>query len=90
VNSDYEFTSLGIHHAIFLREEDKVGKFFILDESYLILNHYSVQSKELWEKVKCTRGDGDHYRVRTVEEFAELDVNEVEDLRLLEQNKKEF
>lgn len=88
VNSDYEFTSLNIHHATFLNNADKDGKFLILDDSYFVLNHYVIQSREFWENVKCLRGDGDHYRIRTKEEFDHLDRNEVEDLRLLEQNEK--
>ena len=34
-----------------------------------------------------TRGDADNWKVRTMELFNELDLNEVEDTRLLEQNK---
>ena len=34
-----------------------------------------------------TLGDADNWKVRTMELFNELDLNEVEDTRLLEQNK---
>ena len=86
VNSDYEFTSLNVHHATYRTETDGVGTFILLDNSWFVLNHYMIQSREFWENVKCTRGDGDHYRVRKIEEFYDLDRNEVEDSRLFEQN----
>lgn len=88
VNSRFEFTHLAIHSAFFREKENETnGNFMILDSSYFVLNHYSCQSREFWETVKCTRGDGDHYRVRTMADFEELDQNDVEDLRLLEQNR---
>lgn len=86
INSDYAFTSLNVHHATFANEEDSVDKFIILDDTYFILNHYIIQSREVWNNVKCVRGDADNYRVRTKEEFDELDRNEIEDVRLVEQN----
>jgi hypothetical protein len=43
----------------------------------------------MWD-VKCARGDGDQYRVRSEEEFASWDYNEVEDRRLFEHNKDVF
>jgi hypothetical protein len=87
VNSLFEFSSLNVHHASFIKEEDEKKRFLLLDKSYFILNHYNCQSKEFWLNVKCTRGDGDHYRVRTEEDFNHIDLNEVEDTGLLEQNK---
>jgi hypothetical protein len=89
VNTDYEFTSLNIHHADFAVEEYKGDSsvFIIIDPGYFLFNHYSCQSMEFWEKVKCTRGDGDAYLQRDMTRFHELDKNEVEDLRLWEQNK---
>ena len=37
--------------------------------------------------MKCTRGDGDNYRVITEEDFKVLDINEITDMDLFEQNK---
>jgi len=54
---------------------------------FFLFNHYSCQSVEFWQKVKCTRGDGDAYIQRGMSQFHELDVNEVEDMQLWEQNK---
>jgi hypothetical protein len=62
----------------------------------LIINHYAIQSFDWFMKVKGTRGDADNFigifeRVkqfsRNEEMFRDLDINEVEDLRLAKQNK---
>jgi len=88
LNSQYEFTHFAIHNAFFKEKENETnGKFMIFGPPYFVMNHYSCQSKDFWENVKCTRGDGDHYRLRKIEDFELLDRNDVEDLRLLEQNK---
>ena len=87
VNSDYEFASLNVHHATPSDPTHLEKEFFIiLGEPWLILNHYCCQSFEFWKKIKCTRGDGDHYRAREHDYFYEYDKNDVEDLELLEQN----
>ena len=87
INSKYKFTSLNIHHATFQDKNDENGKFLILNTDYFRLNHYRCQSREFWNTVKCTRGDGDAYCQRTPDDFEQLDCNEVEDLGLYEQNK---
>jgi hypothetical protein len=89
VNSSYEFTSLNVHCATFANNEHAIHNFIILDDKYFILNHYSCQSKDFWRDIKCTRKDGDNYRVRTMADFDELDLNLVEDLRLVQQTQKE-
>lgn len=86
VNSLFGVSSLNIHHATLTNKEDEEKRFLLLDKSYFILNHYNCQSKEFWLNVKCTRGDGDHYRSRTEEDFTQVDLNEVEDTSLVEQN----
>lgn len=86
VHSTYTFTSLNIHHATFLDKEDEKHRFLILGPTYFRLNHYRCQSREFWNNVKCTRGDGDAYCTRLPSEFDELDTNEVEDLELVQQN----
>lgn len=89
VNSNFEFSSLNIHYANFLVDSYKKDNsvFIVIDIGYFILNHYSCQSTEFWKNVKCTRGDGDAYRVRTMEDMKGFDTNDVEDLQLWEQNK---
>ena len=95
VNSHYQFTSLNVHHADFVNQDDKL-KFFRLDYSgdreqpYFVLNHYITQSKDFWNNIKTPRGDSDHYIVRDIKlfDYHNSDSNEEEDLRLFEQNKK--
>jgi len=89
INTNFEFRSLNIHHADFSIEEYKTtpSVFMIIDPNYMLFNHYSCQSLTFWETVKCTRGDGDAYLQRDTARFHELDKNEIEDLRLKEQNK---
>jgi hypothetical protein len=90
INTNFEFTSLNIHHATFAIDDytTDASVFMIVDAGYLLFNHYSCQSMEFWERIKCTRGDGDAYLQRDMTRFHELDKNEVEDVRLWEQNKE--
>jgi len=87
VNSAYKFTDLTIHHAQFESKEDEKNHFILLDENHFVLNHYCCQAMDFWRLVKCTRGDCDNYRKRTMKDFIEIDQNDVEDLRLYTQNK---
>jgi hypothetical protein len=80
------FSSLNIHFADG-KPHQPTYKFMFLYDPYFVLNHYCCQSKEFWRQVKCTRGDADNYRVRTMADFDEYDLNDVLDLRLLEQNR---
>jgi hypothetical protein len=90
INTDYDFTSLNIHHATFkdpTLSKSKHPKFITIDSCYLLMNHYCCQSVEFWKDVKCTRGDSDDYLVRSMDDFHQYDINEVEDLGLYNQNK---
>ena len=87
VNSNFAFSSLNVHHATFIDKNHEKNNFIILDETHYIINHYCCQSKEFWDNIKCSRGDSDNYLIRTSDDFVKLDKNEVEDLRLMEQNK---
>ena len=87
VNSDFAFASLNVHHASAADAKHMEPSFFIiLDHVYFILNHYSCLSRQYWLENKCIRGDSDNYRIRTLDDFNKLDVNETEDLRLCDQN----
>jgi len=89
VNSNFEFTSLNVHHASFANKEyENVDYFIVINNQYFVLNHYRIQSLEFWEKVKCTRGDVNNFTTQTLDLFYQYDVNEVEDRRLYEQNKE--
>ena len=88
INTNYDFLSLGVHHAHFMNKKyDKNPNVFMLLESqYFRLNHYSCQSLEFWKNIKCTRGDADNYFNRKIEDFVKYDINEVEDFDLVNQN----
>lgn len=86
VNSAFEFTDLTIHHAYFKSKEHEKNNFILLDSSYFVLNHYNCQSLHFWKNIKCTRGDADEYKIRTMDLFKELDQNDVEDTGLRDQN----
>jgi len=89
VNSKFEFASLATHHAIFKNKEYENVKYFLaVTQDYFITNHYCCQSREFWDKIKCTRGDSDAYLVRTEDDFAHWDLNEEEDLGLIIQNEE--
>lgn len=88
VNSSYEFESLNVHHATFKDESLELTRFQLLGPTFLRLNHYSCQSREVWEKVKTTRGDCDEYLTRTEDHWNLADQNDVEDTGLLERMRK--
>jgi hypothetical protein len=81
------FSSLNVHYATFTAKEGREAPFYIMDETWFVLNHYCCQSQDFWRETKCSRGDADNYRVRIMEDFAKYDLNDVEDTRLLEQNR---
>jgi hypothetical protein len=87
INTDYEFVSLNVHSASFKDDiyVNDANKFVLLGPEYFRLNHYSCQSLNFWKEVKCTRGDSDNYRTRTLEDFHKLDLNEVDDFDLANQ-----
>lgn len=55
----------------------------------LLINHYQLQSREYWEKVKMRRGDVNFWFKgvdRRFEEFEAMDVGDIDDFRLRDQN----
>lgn len=88
VNTKFKVKSLNVHHATLENEEDIRDKFKIFPSEWFRMNHYSCQSREFWRDVKCTRGDVDQFRTRSVDDafWKEIDCNDVEDLGLYEQN----
>ena len=80
-----DVSNLGVHHAEFVRRDN--APYYMMDSSWFILNHYCCQSRQFWRETKCTRGDADECRVRTMADFEQYDLNDVEDTRLLEQNR---
>jgi hypothetical protein len=88
VNCSFEFSSLNVHYATFMEERymKDPSIFIAIYPEYFIMNHYNCQSREFWNRVKCTRGDADNYLIRTSNDFIGLDCNEIEDTGLCEQN----
>ena len=78
-----------MHDAFFANHDytNSLNTFMVINMDFFLFNHYSCQSVEFWQNVKCTRGDGDAYIQRDMTRFYEIDVNDVEDTRLWEQNK---
>jgi hypothetical protein len=85
VKSTYEFSHLNVHHATFVNDDDETNHFISLGPEWFVLNHYNCQSEAFWRDVKCTRGDVNDYRKRTMDDFVALDQNDVEDTRLKNQ-----
>lgn len=84
---------LGIHTHTY--NNINVGKNVSFDEENtpLLINHYAIQSKDYWQKIKMVRGDCDYYYdiqgwERNMQLFKDMDVNEILDERLKEQNSK--
>jgi len=71
------------HHLYYSETEPKM----------LVINHYSTQSREFYLQVKATRGDinnwFDHNNLqRNLQRFIDSDINDIEDTRLVEQNRR--
>ena len=86
VSSKCEWSVLGVHYAKPVNEDEWVRS-VRLGPEWFILNHYCCQSYNFWKDIKCTRGDSDNCRTRTIDEMQEVDLNDIEDTRLFEQNK---
>jgi len=57
----------------------------------ILINHYQIQSREFWEKVKMTRGALNNWyasNARGWHTFYSLDVGDIIDMTLSEQNKE--
>ena len=73
-------TSLGVHN-----HHLKPNLLTHMEYDRLQLNHYQIQSKEYYEKVKMTRGDvnrGDKEQMRNWAYFYERDVSDCVDTEL--------
>lgn len=87
IHNTHKFEKLNIHHATFKNKEDEnPNTFQIIGHPCFQLNHYCCQSLEFWKNIKCTRGDCDNYRIRTMDEFNKYDINEVEDTGILQRD----
>ena len=63
----------------------------VLEESYLHLNHYAIQSWNFFSSVKMTRGDiatSSSENVRTADYFKAFDINDIDDNELAQKYTK--
>lgn len=92
ISQTQHLKSIGIHGCKFSVEIN--SKFLSYEDNpenpQLIINHYSVQSLNLFLKIKAVRGDCDNYladNTRDLNYFKKWDVNELIDERLKNQNR---
>jgi hypothetical protein len=97
ISQTNKLINLDTHFAVVDGESKNLKMDSSTISAELIINHYAIQSFNWFMAVKATRGDadgwlGNHPDVKHIERneemFRDLDINEVEDLRLAKQNRK--
>ena len=89
VNTAYRISSVEVHQAYVEGTSDNLSINRDAENPYLIVNHYSIQSKKYFLKNKASRGDvNGYYNVtdRNIDWFRMCDINEIRDDRLKLQN----
>jgi len=89
VNTMYRVDSVDVHHPRVEGISDNLSIKRYPKNPPLILNHYIVQSKDWFMKVKATRGDVNNWEAdsaRNLAYFKMCDLNEERDTRLKQQN----
>ncbi len=89
VNTDFGIESFNVHDASNSGPSINLSYQTNEDDPELLLNHYQVQSREYWVKVKMDRGDCNHWYTgnrRGFHAFYSLDIGDIIDDRLKEQN----
>lgn len=90
VNTNFGIQSFTVHDAINSGPSINLSYKTNIDDPELLLNHYQLQSREYWVKVKMDRGDCNHWYTgnrRGFHAFYSLDIGDIVDMRLAEQNK---
>ena len=90
INTAHEVHSIEVHQAYVEGTCDNLSVNRYMEDPPLLLNHYSIQSREFFIKNKGTRGDSNGYYSasdRNLEWFNICDINDVFDDRLAQQNK---
>lgn len=93
INTRHDIHSIEVHQAYVEGSSDNLSFGRYPNDPPLLLNHYSIQSREFFIKNKGTRGDSNGYYAvtdRNMEWFNTCDINEIFDTRLAEQNKAYF
>ena len=93
VNTKFKVEQVDVHESDVEGLIDNLSVKRYPHDPPLIINHYIVQSKEYFTKVKATRGDVNNWvpeNGRDEKFFKMCDINDEEDTRLRDQNKKYF
>ena len=93
INTDFPVHSIEVHQAYVGGISDNLSVERYRDNPPLMLNHYSIQSREFFIKNKGTRGDSNgYYSVsdRNMAWFKVCDINDVLDERLKKQIEGKF
>lgn len=89
VNSSFPCFDLGVHMPSVNGPSIELSWRSNRFDPVFLINHYSIQSEEFWMNIKMTRGDADcHLKTddRNMLLFKTLDINDIEDTKLLKQN----
>ena len=92
VNSNYKIFSFDIHTVRMESGGELINISHISnkEDPELLINHYQLQSREYWEKVKMYRGDVNHIFLgnpRNFELYDAMNIGDIQDTRLRDQNK---
>ena len=91
LNSDFNIESFNIHSAVVGGNAINISSEKMPDDPELLINHYQLQSREYWEKIKMNRGDLNHWFKGSPRDFGgyeSMDIGDIDDFRLAEQNKE--
>ena len=91
LNSSFDVHSFETHTAITSGNMINISTQGMPNDPDLLINHYQLQSREYWEKIKMNRGDVNHWFKGSPRDFAgyeSMDIGDIEDLRLWKQNIK--
>lgn len=91
VNTAYRVDNIDIHTVVIEGTSVCLSNCIDPVNPLLLINHYATQSKDFFLKVKSPRGDVNNWvavGAKNEQWFKVSDINEIEDLRLSEQNKK--
>lgn len=88
-NTKFDITSYFIHRITSSGNLQNASVESNPEDPDLLINHYQLQSREYWEKVKMKRGDVNFWfngSDRLFTEFDAMDVGDIDDFRLRDQN----
>jgi len=91
INTRFKVEDIEVHFSQVGGTNDNLSVKRYPHDPPLLINHYIVQSREFFNKVKATRGDVNNWvpdNGRDAKFFKMCDINEVTDTRLKDQNKK--